>query len=165
MSIKNIILITILCFLFIGGAYFLVAGGNKPEVKIIAYSASDKEKPVLEVKETLIDMGKMKVSDEKEAIFIIKNIGTKPLQLYNITSSCSCTFGQLIYDDKTSKEFGMHSVSDYLSDIAPNTEAKVKVIYRPSIMPVYGPVERELYISTNDPNKTKLVLQVKTIVQ
>jgi len=87
------------------------------------------------------------------------------LQLYNITSSCSCTFGQLIYDDKTSKEFGMHSVSDYLSDIAPNTEAKVKVIYRPSIMPVYGPVERELYISTNDPNKTRLVLQVKTIVQ
>lgn len=165
MSVKNIILMVILCFLFIGGAYFLVSGGNKPEVKIIAYGKNDKEKPIVEVKKTLIDLGKMKVSDEKEALFTIKNIGSKSLQLYNMTSSCNCTFGQLIYKGKTSEEFGMHSVSDYLDDIAPNTEGKVKVIYRPSIMPVYGPIEREVYISTNDPSKTKLVLQVKTVVQ
>lgn len=165
MSLKNIVLTVILIFLFIGGAYFLVAGGDKPEVKIASYSAKDKDRPIVEVKITLIDLGKMKVSEEKEAVFTVKNTGSKPLQLYNMTSSCNCTFGQLIYNGKTSEEFGMHSVSDYLADIKPNTEAKVKVIYRPSIMPVNGPIGRELYISTNDPSKPKLVLQIKTIVE
>lgn len=165
MSVKNIILVVILSFLFIGGAYFLVAGGGKPAVKIVTYSQKDKEKPVAVVKKPLIDIGKMKVSEQKEAIFTVKNAGKKPLQLYGMTSSCNCTFGQLIYDGKTSEEFGMHSVSDYLADIAPSTEAKVKVIYRPYIMPVYGPIEREVYISTNDPKMPKLVLQVKTVVE
>lgn len=166
MSTKTIVIGLILfSVVFVGGSYFLLAGGNKPEVKIASYSSKDKNRPVAEVKQTLTDLGKMKVSDEKSAEFTIKNIGNKSLQLYDMNSSCNCTFGQLIYQGKISEEFGMHSPSDYLGDIAPNTEAKIKVIYRPSIMPVYGPIEREVYLSTNDPDKQKLVLQVKAVVQ
>lgn len=166
MSTRNIVIAVILFSLvFVGGSYFLLAGGNKPEVKISSYSSKDKERPVAEVKKTLVDLGKMKVSDEKSAEFTIKNTGTKPLQVSDMNSSCNCTFGQFIYQEKTSAEFGLHSPSDYLGDIAPNTEAKIKVIYRPSIMPVYGPVEREVYLSTNDPDKQKLVFQVKANVQ
>lgn len=165
MSIKNIVLFIILTFLFIGGAYFLVAGGNKPEVKVTSYSSKDKEKPIVEVKKTLFDFGSIKVSEQKETTFTIKNIGTKPLQVSNMATSCHCTHGQFIYQGKTSEEYGMSDVSDVLPEILPNTEAKIKVIYRPYEMPAYGPVERELYLNTNDPNNQKLIFQVTAKVQ
>jgi len=166
MSTKTIVIGLILfSIIFVGGSYLLLAGGNKPEVKIASYSSKEKDRPIAKVEKTLVDLGKMKVSDEKSTEFTIKNTGTKSLQVYGMNSSCNCTFGQFIYQGKTSEEFGMHSPSDYLGDIAPNTEAKIRVIYRPSIMPVYGPVEREVYLSTNDPDKQKLVFQIKTVVQ
>ncbi len=166
MSTKTIVIGLILfSVVFVGGSYFLLAGGSKPEVKIASYSSKDKDRPIVEVKKTLFDLGTIKVSDQKEATFTIKNIGAKPLQVSNMSSSCHCTFGQLIYQGKTSDEYGMSTVSDVLTPIAPNTEAVVKVIYRPYIMPVYGPVEREVYLSTNDPNNQKLVFQVTAKVQ
>lgn len=151
--------------IFVGSSYFLLAGVNKPEVKAASYSVNDKEKPSVEVKKTLVDLGSIKVSDQKETTFTIKNIGTKPLQLSNVSTSCHCTHAQFIYQGKTSEEYGMSDVSDVLPEIAPNTEAIIKAIYRPYEMPVYGPVEREIYINTNDPNKPKLILQVTAKVQ
>lgn len=166
MNIKIVfgVIITIVIFLF--GAYFLVSNGdNKPKVLIASYSTTDIEKPTVEVKKTFIDLGTIKVSDQKDTEFTIKNVGTKPLQVSNMSSSCHCTFGQFIYQGKTSDEYGMSTVSDVFPEIVPNTEATIKVIYRPYIMPVYGPVQREVYLSTNDPNNPKIVFQVKTVVQ
>lgn len=166
MSTKTIVIGLILfSVVFIGGSYFLLAGGNKPEVKIASYSSKDKDRPIVEVKKKLIDLGTIKVSNQKEVMFTIKNTGTKPLQISNMSTSCHCTHGQFIYQGQTSEEYGMSNVSDVLPEIAPNTEAKIKVIYRPYEMPVYGPVERELYLNTNDPNNQKLVFQVTAKVQ
>lgn len=135
-----------------------------PEVKVLSYSAGDKEKPTVQVNETFKNLGKIKVSDTSESTFIIKNIGSKSLQLSNINSSCGCTAGQIVYNGVKSREYSMHSKSDDVFEIAPNTEAKVNVIYRPFSMPVYGLVEREVYITTNDPSNTKLAFKVKAIV-
>lgn len=166
MSAKTLIIGgTVLLIVFMVGSYFLLSGGGKPEVRIASYSSQDKDKPVVEVKKTLVDLGTIKVSDQKEVNFTLKNTGTKPLQVSNMSSSCHCTFGQFIYQGNTSPEYGMSTISDVLPEIAPNTEATIKVIYRPYIMPVYGPVEREVYVSTNDPNNPKLVFQVKTVVK
>ena len=107
----------------------------------------------------------MKVSDDKSANFKIKNIGQKPLQLSNISSSCNCTFGQVIINGKESDVFGMHNVSDFAGEILPGKEAIIKVTYRPSIMLVYGAVEREVYVSTNDPENPKLIFKVKANVK
>ena len=149
---------------FIFGAYFLVSGGQKPATAIVSYSSSDKERPRAEIKSTFSDLGKMKVSDEKSSEFTIKNIGQKPLQLSNINSSCNCTFVQVIIDGKESELFGMHNVSDFAGEILPGKSAKIKVIYRPFIMPVYGPIEREAYVETNDPENPKLVFKVRANV-
>ncbi len=165
MSTKTIIIgVVLFSLVFIGGAYVLLAGSNKPSASLASYTSQDKNKPIVEVKRTSADLGKIKVSEEKSADFTIKNIGTKPLQLYNMSSSCNCTTGELIYEGKTSMEYGMHNVSDTLPEIAPNTEAKIRVIYRPFVMPVYGPIEREVFMSTNDPQNPKLLFQIKTIV-
>lgn len=149
---------------FVFGAYFLVAGGQKQAVAIVSYALSDKERPKVEVKETFEDLGKMKVSDEKSADFIINNIGKKPLQLFDISSSCNCTFVQVIIGGKESELFGMHNTSEFAGEILPGKSGTIKVIYRPYIMPVYGLVEREAYVTTNDPNKEKLVFKVKANV-
>jgi len=162
---KFIIAIVLFSLVFIGGAYLLVAGGNKPQGAITVYQSAGKEKPVVEAKETAADLGNLKVSEEKAKIFTIKNIGTKPLQLYNFSTSCGCTAVSIIYQGKASREFSMHAQRDYVSQIAPQTVAQVRVIYRPYVMPVYGVVEREAYISTNDPSNPKLIFKVKALVR
>ncbi len=165
MSKGIIIGIVIFSIVVIGGSYFLLAGSQKPQVQITSYSLTDKERPKVEAKTTFSDLGKMKVSEDKSANFKIKNIGQKPLQLSNISSSCNCTFGQVVINGKESELYGMHAPSDFAGEVLPGKEAIIKVTYRPSIMPVYGPVEREVYVNTNDPENPKLVFKVKATVK
>ena len=162
---KSLIIgIVIFSIVIVVGSYFFLVADQKPQPAIISYSLNDKEKPKVEAKTTFSDLGKMKVSDDKSANFKIKNIGQKPLQLSNISSSCNCTFGQVIINGKESDVFGMHNVSDFAGEVFPGKEAIIKVTYRPSIMPVYGVIEREVYVSTNDPENPKLIFKVKAIV-
>lgn len=164
-TIGWIFLGVILAVALIFGAYFFVNQGGMAVAKVIVnYQSTDKERPRAEVKVTSSDLGKMKVSDEKSAGFTIKNTGKKPLQLSDINSSCNCTFGQVVIDGKESEFFGMHNVSAFAGEILPGKEAKIKVIYRPYIMPVYGIVVREVYVTTNDPENPRLVFKVKANV-
>jgi len=58
----------------------------------------------------------------------------------------------------------MHNVSDFAGEVPPGKEVIIKATYRPSIMPVYGVVGREVYVNTNDPENPKLVFKVKANV-
>jgi len=163
--IKPIIGILLFSFVFIGGAYFVISSGEKPQISITTYSSQDKNRPIIKTPETSYDMGTIKVSDTKEKEFIVKNTGTRPLLLSEISSSCGCTSAQIIYKGTLSKEFSMHSQSDYVAQIEPNTSAIVKVVYMPFTMPVYGVVERQVFMTTNDPSKPKLEFKIKANVQ
>lgn len=165
MSKALIIGLIIFSLVAIIGSYFILVSGQKPQPAIISYSLTDKEKPKVEIKTASFDLGKMKVSEDKSTNFKIKNIGQKPLQLSNISSSCDCTFGQVIINGKESDLFGMGNVSDFAGEVLPGKEAIIKVTYRPSIMPVYGTIEREVYVSTNDPENPRLVFKVKANVK
>lgn len=163
---KNIVIgVIVFSVLVVVGGYFLANQGKSATTKAVSYSKSDQDKPRIEVKETLLDIGKMKVSEQKSVEFAIKNSGQKPLQLFDISSSCGCTVAQVVIDGQESAEFGMHGQSDYIGEIGPGGEAKLKVTYRPYVMPVYGSVGREVYVSTNDPDKPKLTFQVKAFVE
>lgn len=168
MTDKKFIVLTLIgAFVVLFGAYFFISSGNKssrPAILVASYNLTDKEKPQAEVKQDSADLGSIKVSDQKSQDFIVKNTGKKPLQFSNITSSCGCTVAQVIYDGKTSNEFGMHSQSSEVFEVSPNKQAVVRVIYRPYVMPVYGPVEREVYVDTNDPANPKLVFKVNANV-
>lgn len=159
--IVGIILITA----FVIGSYFLLNQGSSQTKTITRYIKTDKNKPQIEITKTFTDLGTMKVSEDRSAEFTIKNAGRQPLQLYGISSSCNCTFGQVVIAGKESEFFGMHAVSDLAGEVLAGKEAKIRVIYRPSIMPVYGVVEREVYISTNDPDNPKLTFKVKANVK
>lgn len=169
MEKKLLIGVTVISFLFIFISYFLITNfsskTNLKKVEIISYQASEEKRPKAKVDLDFKDIGTIKISEEKTADFVVKNIGYKPLQLFNISSSCGCTFGKIIFDNQESEEFGMHSQSDYVGEVLPGKQAIVKVIYRPYIMPVYGLVEREVYVATNDPDHPRLVFKVKAMVK
>lgn len=161
MSDKKIYALVLLGSLMLLVIFVLFASKNSKQAeKLVTYTSSDKDRPKAEVPVTKNDFGSMKVSQVKQNDFTITNKGNKPLQISNVTSSCSCTVGQVIYDGKVSREYGMHDPGRDTIEIAPNTSATVRVIYRPSVMPVYGAVEREVYVKTNDPDLPRLVLQV-----
>lgn len=163
--LKPIIGIILFSLVFVGGVYFIISSGDKPQVPIVKYSIQDKNKPIIKVNETSYDMGTIKVADTKEKEFIVKNIGTKPLLLSDISSNCGCTAGQIIYKGVSSKEFSMHIQSNYVAQIDPQTSAIVKIIYRPFTMPVYGAVVRQVFINTNDPVRQKLEFKIKAYVK
>ena len=119
----------------------------------------------VEALETIADLGEMKVADVKSRDFVIKNIGDQPLQITSVSSSCNCTVGQIVYQGKVSKEYGMHAPGGFINQIAVGDTAIVRVIYKPYIMPVYGPVTRDVYVGTNDPSQPRLTFTVKTVVK
>jgi len=120
-------------------------------------------KAVAEV--TSKNVGTISVDSEQTIEFDLSNDGVKPLKILKISSSCNCTFGQFIYEGKESAEYGMHAPSGYLGEIAPGKNATIRMIYRPKIMPVYGAVSRDLYVSTNDPANPKLTFSMSAKVE
>mgnify|MGYP001587372476 CR=1 FL=1 len=165
MSTKTLLIVVFGFIIVTIGLAFVFSAGQKPSPVAASFSAQDADRPKVETTQTFFDLGEMKVSDVKQADFFVKNVGTRPLQILNINSSCNCTFGQVIYKDLTTKEYGMHAQSGYVTEIAPGDTATVRVTYKPSIMPIYGLVEREVYITTNDPDRQKLIFSVKAKVK
>lgn len=156
---------TILALVLIG----FVARGEQVEAKktgqVVQYQSSDSQKPIASYEMETKDMGNMKVSDEKTVDFTVKNTGTKPLSLFNISSSCGCTAGQITINGVKSPEGSMHQKGSWIGSLEPSESAIVSVIYRPSVMPVKGEVSRSVYVETNDPNNAKLTFTVKAVVE
>ena len=149
----------ILIFFFAANEQKQAKGNN-----VTTYAANDLERPKAETSGKFSDLGVMKVKEEKSADFTITNVGSKPLQLFKVTSSCGCTVAKVTIAGKSSPEFGMHSKSQWTAELPKGETAAVKVIYRPYVMPVKGEVTREVYISTNDPNNKLITFSVKAIV-
>lgn len=133
--------------------------------RITQYQTSDSDKPTATVNPTNKDIGKMLVSEEKTTDFTIKNTGKKPLELYNIGSSCGCTAGQITINGVKSPEASMHGKNSWTGIVNPGQSATVSVIYRPSLMPVKGDVSRSVTVETNDPNNKELTFTIKTFVE
>lgn len=165
MSAKTIIISFVILIIFVVGLSFLITGNQPVQPAAATYASQSQDRPRVEIGEKFIDVGEIKVSDVITRDFSIKNAGNKPVQLLNINSSCGCTSGKIIYKDFTSKEFGMHAQSGFVTEIAPGDSATMRLTYRPATMPVYGAVEREVYVSTNDPDNSKLIFAIKAIVR
>ena len=165
MSPKTIITWMLVFIVSVVGIAFLLTAGQTPAPATATFSTQDTEKPKAETSNTSRNLGEIKVSDVKVEDYALKNVGTKPLQILNVNSSCGCTAGQIIYQGKTSKEFSMHTQSGFVTEIAPGDTATVRLTYRPASMPVYGLVEREVYVETNDPANSKLIFSITAKVK
>ncbi len=113
------------------------------------------------------DLGTMKVSDERSADFTIANPSDSVLRIWNVTTSCNCTFATITIDGVDTGEFSMHTggaLKNWIGEIAPGASANLKVIYRPSVMPVQGPISRQVNFSTNDPSNPEMQVEITATV-
>ena len=116
------------------------------------------------------DFGTMKGDEEKTAIFTITNTSTSSvLRIWNVATSCDCTFATVTIDGKETSEFNMPmhmtgSLKNWIGEVAPQKQATLKVTYRPKVMPVTGEVTRQVTFATNDPQNETVEVSVKANV-
>lgn len=132
-------------------------------------STSETSLAKIVVSEKFADLGEMKLNEEKYYDFKIKNVGQDILKIYQVGTSCNCTFAKVFIDDKESPEFNMpmhNSISAmrWVGEVLPNKEATIRLIYKPYIMPVFGKVERSVIFKTNDQSNPKVELKIKVFV-
>lgn len=149
--------------IFLGEKYW---GNSSSQVKgAISYSADSPDAPKIDLPEKTHDFGKINITDTASYPFKIKNNGKNPLVVTTITTSCHCTTAILkVPGQPDSPEFSMHSMGDWQGEIAPGVEASLEVIYRPSVMPVKGQINRIIYLETNDPNNKNSKLEINAEV-
>jgi hypothetical protein len=133
--------------------------------KPASYNITDQERPKIEISEKEFDLGKMKLSETKTKEVTLKNVGNKPLSISNFSTSCDCTFVQVVVGEKTSPKFSMHSMLSWQKELLPNETATLKIIYQPSVMPVEGEVSRVVYFKTNDPAYLDVKIGFKAFVE
>ncbi len=107
------------------------------------------------------DFGSMKVSDERRATFTITNTGDSILRIWKVTTSCDCTAATIKIGTTETPEFSMAGMmgsdrTNWLGEVPVGQKAILTVIYRPSVMPVNGPITRQATFSTNDPNNPEV---------
>lgn len=113
-----------------------------------------------------VDLGDMKVSDERRATFTITNTSANSvLRIWKVATSCDCTAATVTIGDTTTPEFSMVGMmgpdrANWLGEVPAGQNAVLTVIYRPSIMPVNGPITRQVTFSTNDPKNQDVEVSI-----
>lgn len=162
----SVILLTIL---LLAGGIFLLSNGSQNEEALMRrvkfYRPADQTKPALEVVGSKSrDLGTLGVKSEKSATFSIKNSGSAILQIYSGTSSCNCTFGQVVNGQNKSPLFGMHERRKFLVELLPGESGTVTVIYKPYLMLNLGLNKRFVTVKTNDPDNPEVDFTIDVIV-
>ncbi|KKQ37898.1 MAG: hypothetical protein US54_C0023G0002 [Candidatus Roizmanbacteria bacterium GW2011_GWA2_37_7] len=161
MNIKVIIGFVIGIAVLIGGSYGLVTFSDTTS-KI---EASSNVKVV--TGKTDHDWGTIGINDGKvRATYTIKNEGTESLKLFNIVTSCACTTAQIKVGEKTSPEFGMHTKSQYVSEVSPKKTAELIAVFDPAFHGPSGtgPITRQIMIETNDKTNPQLAFTAEAVV-
>jgi hypothetical protein len=110
------------------------------------FSALSKEQlanaPALKLENDVFDIGKMPINTTKEVEFKYANTGKSDLIIRFIRSTCGCT---AIQQGKTV--------------IPPGEISSIKAVFSSGANP--GLQHKNIYVYTNDPNKSELILTVK----
>ncbi len=149
--------------LIIVGGIFVLGNDKAPQREKLGAAAMTIDRKVA-------DLGTMKESDEKTADFTITNTSNSVLRIWGVATSCDCTFATVDIGGKVSKEFTMagmmnSDLANWLGEVPAGQKAKLTVIYRPKIMPVTGPVNRQVNFATNDPNNQNVQVTINANVQ
>ncbi len=121
------------------------------------------------IDKTFEDFGDMKADEEKTANFTITNTSDAVLRIWNVSTSCDCTFASVVIGGIEKGEFTMpaHMIAglkNWIGEVPAKQTATLKVTYKPKIMPVTGIVTRQTRFSTNDPKNTEVEVSVKANV-
>lgn len=149
--------------LIIVGAVFVLGKDSSPKREQLGQSSMSIDK-----KEA--DLGTLKVTDEGSATFTVTNTSTSSvLRIWGVATSCDCTFANVTIGGTKTGEFNMSmhmnsTLKNWIGEVPSGQVATLEVIYRPEVMPVSGPVTRQVNFSTNDPNNANVEISVKANV-
>lgn len=152
----------IVSLIVIVSGIFLFGQDNSPKRENLGVAA-------MKIDKTSADLGKMKGDEERKTEFIITNTSSSTLRIWNVATSCDCTFATISIAGKTSAEFNMagmmsSDLTNWIGEVPAGQDAKLTVIYRPKIMPVTGAVSRQVTFATNDPKNEKVEVSIKANV-
>lgn len=121
----------------------------------------------VKMEETIFDWGKVGIAaGNVEKDFTIENTGSAPLKLFNVKTSCDCTTALISLGAATSPVFGMHTNSNFVTEVPPGQKAILKVIFDPAYHGPegVGPVTRQITVQTNDPGRGMLTFLLTAVV-
>lgn len=98
--------------------------------------------PRADVPRPIHDFGVLRQGEKIDVTFIIRNTGTQPLTIGNISTTCGCTVA---------------SVAS--RSIAPGKSTELKSVFDAGVF--RGPQTKNIVVETNDPAKRTLTLQIK----
>ena len=160
MSIKLIVGYILGIIILIGILVFVGSKGT-----VTTTNSDDPNRPIATIQgASSFDLGKMTNRDIRSKTFEIKNDGKNDLVLVNVATSCDCTYVFVTTNGQKSPKFTMHGTTDWKGIIKSGEKAQIEVIYEPALMPVSGPVERTVTITTNDPEHQSLEFKVQAEV-
>ena len=154
------------------GSFFAPTHQLRPQSVVSTASAGSQffDQAKVQIATDERELGAMDVSEERTADFLLHNTGGKPLEISQVRTSCMCTFAQVIVDREESPLFNMEmhnrpAAQSWKGVVAPGHDATIRVIYRPSLMPVQGSVARRVTFNTNDPDHQVVELDIHATVR
>lgn len=163
-SDAKVVIVAIIASLAIIGtaAFFLGKDARRP-------TRDEMGKASMAIDKTFADLGSMKGDEEKTATFTISNTSDAVLRIWNVETSCNCTFASVVIGGVETGEFNMRmhttaSLKNWIGEVPAKQTALLKVTYRPSVMPVTGVVTRQVRFATNDPKNAEVEVTVKADV-
>jgi hypothetical protein len=150
------------------GALVLIGGGVYLSEKASQPSQVEKNTQArLAVNNQSYNWGNIPINGgDVEATFVIKNEGADTLQLFNISTSCTCTKAWLQNENEKSPEFGMHTQSRYVMNLSAGESTELRVIFDPAF---HGPggvgsMTRQIMMETNDVSQPEIVFNINGTV-
>ena len=131
----------------------LVGGG------IFAYTSIPPAAGRIEVTPTVWDFGQIDQVVVSHA-FAVRNLGSTPLRLDGMSTSCMCTSAEFTDSSGTSPRFGFHGNPAWQHTIAPGGQGILTVFYDPMAHPDRGHFQRDVYLLSSDPAQREVVVTI-----
>ncbi len=143
-------------------AVFLFGNDKSPKRETLGAAS-------MTIDKTFEDFGNMGGKEEKTATFTISNSGDSTLRIWNVATSCDCTFASVVIDGVANGDFNMPGhmparLKNWIGEVGAGKQALLKVTYKPAVMPVVGIVTRQVTFSTNDPKNETVEVGIKANV-
>ncbi len=144
------------------GAIFVLGKDTSPKRESLGQAS-------MTIDKTFEDFGDMKGDEERTATFTITNTSNEMLRIWNIATSCDCTFASISINGQETGEFNMpmhmsSMLKNWIGEVPAKQTATLKVTYKPKVMPVVGVVTRQTTFVTNDPKNESVEVSVKANV-
>jgi len=123
------------------------------------YFTLPQSSPKIQVSPTSWDFGNISYQTVSHG-FTIENVGSAPLKIHNVETSCPCTTAIVTVRGVSSPIFGREEAAGWSTTLQPGESGTIEVFYDPSYNPDFGHVSRAVRIESNDPSHSTFSIRI-----